>query len=280
MKTNHLFWLIASFALLTSCAPSTYFQVYKVVPVEKMNTSEHAITYEDPNCILTYNFWCEGGDIGFNIYNKSDQNIYIKLDESFFIMNGLANDYYKNRVFTQSRSNSTTVSNTSSSSKSLTGTNYLDLLQTNKISGATSMGALTSNGYSISYNEEKVICIPEKSFKRITEYSINPTVYRNCDLFRYPTKKQIKTAKFSKDDTPFAFSNRIVYSIGTDKTPITIDNQFYVSEITNYFITMIIERRKNEFCGEQLMTINSYFTNATPDKFYIQYKKNTTVTAH
>ncbi len=64
-----------------------------------MKSNENSLIYEDDNCIVSYNLWAERGDIGFRCYNKTNSNIYVNLEESFFILNGIAHDYFKNRVY-------------------------------------------------------------------------------------------------------------------------------------------------------------------------------------
>ncbi|MCX8479476.1 MAG: hypothetical protein ORN56_06765, partial [Chitinophagales bacterium] len=55
--------------LLSSCASSVYYQVFNA-QIENGTIAEDKIIFEDKNCIASYNLWSEGGDIGFNIFNK------------------------------------------------------------------------------------------------------------------------------------------------------------------------------------------------------------------
>ena len=84
---------------LTSCAPIFYYQSYKIEPVNNVTKSSNPLVYEDENLIVEYNFWGEGGNVEFLLYNKSDKNIYVNLKESFFIRNGIAFDYFLDREF-------------------------------------------------------------------------------------------------------------------------------------------------------------------------------------
>jgi len=266
--------------LLTSCAPTSFYQVYKATPSDKMVIKENLLIYEDENCKVSYNLWNEGGNIGFRFYNNTDKNIFLNLDESFFVLNGIAYDYYRNRVFTNSTSSGATTSLAATASKSVTGINYLDLLQTNRIQATNSVGLITSKGYSISYNEEKTICIPSKTSKVIAEYNINESLYRDCDLFKYPTKKQIKSKNFSKTESPLVFSNRIVYAIGQKDNLIKFENEFYVTEISNYPASEMYESKYDKFCGQKSMEMTKYFKNDSADKFYIKYSKRQDLWKH
>lgn len=274
MKTNLNLILISVIAILfTSCATTSFYQVYKAVPTDKSIRTDSYLMYEDDNCKISYDFWGEGGNIGFYFYNKTNENIYLNLEESFFVLNGIANNYFKNRVYTHSAGSGTTSSKGKTASKSVSGVNYLDLLQTNRIQASNSVGVMTSTGFSISYNEEKVICIPPKASKIITEYNINESIYRDCELFKYPTKRLIKSKYFTKSESPFVFSNRITYTVGKSDKLIKFENEFYISEITNYPEGEMFESKYDEYCGQKNTTKTKYFKNVTPDKFYIKYTK-------
>ncbi len=259
--------------MLTSCETTSYFQVYKTVPSDKIVVNDDNLIYEDDNCKVSYDLWGEGGNIGFQFFNKTDKNIYLNLEESFFILNGIAYDYYRNRVFASAISSGATTSRGVADNKSVTGLNFLGLIQTNRISATNSVGLMSSSGFSVSYNEEKIMCIPSKSSKIISEYIISESLYRDCDLFKYPTKKQIKYKTFSKEQSPLVFSNRIAYSIGQTDSLIKFENEFYVTEISNYPESEILESEYDEYCGQKSMNKVKYFKNVSADKFYIKYSK-------
>ena len=266
MKTN-FFIIISLIAVLsTSCVSSTFYQVCKITPESNITVKDNLLVYEDNNCKVLYNLWDDGGSVGFQFYNKTGINIYLNLEECFFIDNGIANNYYKNRVSTYS----TNTGSANSVANSMSGLNYLRLIQTNSAS-ETSM---STNGKSVSSKEESIICIPASTSKIIKEYSVTETPYRDCDLLRNPTKTQIKTLTFDKGNSPIVFSNRIEYKVGQTGTPIKFENKFFVSEITNYPKSEIIESRDDKYCGEVISTTNGkteYFRNVYPDKFYIKY---------
>lgn len=272
MKTKNILFFALIAMMLTSCV-STYFQVYKAVPSDKLVVKDSLLVYEDESCKVSYNLWGEGGNIGFQFFNKTDKNIYLNLEESFFILNGVSYDYYRNRVFTSSTSSGATTSRGATATKSVTGLNYLDLIQTNRISATNTVGLMTSSGFSVSYNEKKIVCIPSKTSKIISEYNINESIFRDCDLFKYPTKKQVKTKTFSKEQSPLVFSNRIAYTIGQTDSFIKFENEFYVTEISNYPESEMFESKYDEFCGQISPIKTKYFKNASADRFYIKYTR-------
>jgi len=273
MKTRTFFLSAFLPIFLTSCMSPSYFQVYKTEPTDKSILKDNSLIYEDDNCKVFYDFWADNGNIGFRFFNKTDKTLYLNLEDSYFILNGLAHNYYQNRIFTNSKSTGATSVNGFGASKSVTGINYFDLLQTNKLLTSSSIGVSASEGYSVSYTEEKIVSIPSNTSKVISEYSINSTLYRDCDLYKYPTKNQIKTKSFTKSTSPLIFSNRLVYKIENDLIPIKFVNEFFVTEITNYAEADITERKYEEYCDQKDDITSLFFKDVSPNKFYLKYTK-------
>lgn len=264
MKTKNLTLLFFfAFLILTSCSTtSSFYQVYKTTPESNIKLIDNHLVYEDDNCKVFYNLWEDGGNIGFSFLNKTKTNIYLNLEECFFVNNGIANNYYKNRVYTFS----TNTGMGQSIAKTMTGINYLKLVQTNIASANT----ISTNGTSVSEKEEKILCIPAMSSKVIKEYNISQLPYRDCDLLRFPTKNQIKTLSFTKENSPIVYGNRLEYKVGQTGNSIRFENSFFVSEITNYPYSEIIESKREKRCGQEYSK-KDYFKNVSPDKFYIRY---------
>ena len=279
MKTKNLVLTIAVSIFMTSCVTS-FYQVYKAVPTEKVVLKDNALVYEDENCKVTYDFWGSGGNMSFQFYNKTDKNIYLNMEESFFVVNGISYNYFKNREFSYATSVGASAMKSVAASKSMTGVNYIDLLQTNSISATNAYGLITSKGYSVTFNEEKILCIPSRTSKIITEYIINQTLIRDCELFKYPAKKQIKTKNYSKNNSPLVFSNRLSYSVGQKENFIEFENEFYVSEITNLPESEMIEEKQEEFCGQKAGLPLKFYKSESPSKFFIQYLKGSDTWKH
>lgn len=269
MKTK-LFILLVPFFI--SCSPITFYQVYNT-KYEEAKIYNDSIVFEDQNCKLLYSFWDEGGNAGFRFINKSDKNIFIDLSKSFFILNGTAYDYYQNRIFSSS-SKKTSVSSTGFS------LNYLSLFSTNSALQAisptvsSSSKSTTTDENSVSFIENKLVCIPPKASKNIAEYYINNTLYRDCDLLKHPNKKQIKSISFSKNNSPFVFSNIIAYYLENENKDIFLRNDFWVSDITNLPKSEFEEYTYDEFCGQKTQKMIHIPKNPSPTKFYIMYKKS------
>lgn len=259
MKTNLVKIIPLIAVLFTSCSSTYYYQVYRAVPSDCIVAQDDLLVFEDENCKVSYNLWSEGGSIGFKIFNKTGSNIYLNLEESFFVLNGISNNYYKNRVYTNSKnSGSTSLRNATTIGPII----------------AASKTVVTSSGYSVSFIEEKIVCIPSKTSKIISEYKINETLFRDCDLFRFPTKKQIKTIIFSKEESPIVFSNRVAYSVGQTNNLIRFENDFYVAEITNMPENEMVKSKFDDYCNQKVMTLTKYFKDVAPDKFFIKYLKS------
>lgn len=273
MKQFKVFRWVALSALLVSCSPVNYFQMFKTAPDSQVAKTGNNLVYEDDQCKVSYNLWSNGGDAGFVFQNKTNQNIYVDLGESFFILNGMAHNYFRNRVYTTSSSSS--VGNSA-------GFLYSGAVSAQSGDVAAAAGKATSRnaavtasrGFSVSHAEDRIVCIPPHAAKRIAEYSINNQLIRNCDLFRYPMSKQISTSKYTKANSPLVFSNQIVYSMGEKGVATKLNHEFYVTEITNYPHKLFFGKRTEEFCGEKSLYQTDYFLYAAPENFYIQYSKN------
>ncbi|KAF5028034.1 hypothetical protein DSECCO2_663270 [anaerobic digester metagenome] len=274
----YLIIIVLSVLTLSSCR-TTFYQVYRAVPSDRSMADKDALVYKDENCEVTYNLWSQGGNMGFGFFNKTKENIYLNLDECFFVRNDVANDYYLDREFTQTSNVGSKSSRKKGASVALTGLNFLGLIQSNQ-AAEVSESLITSSGSSISVKEKKIITIPPGTLKFISEYNINESLYRDCDLLKYPRRKQVKTLYFMKEESPFVFSNRITYRVGESAEPVQFENQFYVSEITNYPEKEVVDYESDEFCGEKSEEKYNFFKIKSPDRFYIMYLKNYQDTKH
>lgn len=252
---------ICVLALLCSCnTVKTYYQVYNTES-ETVKSSGNSIFFEDANCIISYNLWSENGNAGFSFYNKTEELIYLQLDQSFYVINGNAYDYYQNRVFISSSNSATVSSNTS-------GYSLLGRLSYTSLNSKT-VTSHQSKGLEIT--EAKVIAIPSKTTKSISEFNINETIFRDCDLLRFPSSKQVSQKSFNKENSPLKFYNSISYKIG-DKIN-KVKNDFYVSGITNIASSDAFKQEKNAFCNQKGGGTIDVFKEIAPNKFYIIYTK-------
>jgi hypothetical protein len=246
--------------------------------------------------------WERGGNIGFIFLNKTDKTIFLDKAECFFIINGIANDYFQNRTYTKSSSVGVTTSKGGAYAKSTgsqtTSSDQYGSSETN-LQNALSSGILTtttngssvsnsntyqsvesilysqsvnvSKGYSVSYNESSIIRVPPKSLKIISEFKILTSRYLNCKLYDTP-QGNIHSLTFTKDDSPFVFSNRICYKVDSlGSLPIYVTNNFYVSEISNMPPKQFYYYDYETVCGKKSFDKYEFKKFESPEKFYIRY---------
>ena len=288
--------MIVGFSLLTSCSQSIYYQMYQTKPLtDDIVVNENSLLYEDDNCVILYDFWGEYGNFDFLIYNKGEENIYLHLDECFFVVNGFAHDYYRNRVYLNSNTNvssttssystgnmtSTTIANANGVGWGIGSTSYSDVYGTSNTYGNGYIGGLSQTNVNSSTNgvsiyEKNVICIPAKNKKIISEFNIKSNVYRDCDIFLYPRKNEKNTLEFASNESPYIFGNKLAYSIGDSDELIRINHDFYVSKISNYPMNEILKVVNKTNCGEELEYQKiKVFKESGPNQFYIRYGMNT-----
>ena len=300
MKIRKITLLLIVVVLFSSCAQVYKFvQVFEATPINANATKiqNGGMLYEDSDCAIFYSFWAEGGDASFAFYNKTDQIIYIDLSKSFFIRNGIANDYYKEREWSEAHTNSTSYSYSNSSS--IYGTksfsygasatylgNFGSIPLTTKdplFSSATAnrsiaYGALysasqanaiaTSKSSAMSIKETKIIAIPPKSSKIIAEYSISNILLVDCDLQRYPS--EFASLSFDEEDSPLIFENYISYRKGDSEQDIIVENKFYISKITNYakpYLHEYVERTEKP-CQNVTSDESKKYDNKYPVKVF------------
>ncbi len=253
MKKTILIPIILSF--LTSCSDLLYFQEFKVASVGGKENSD-GIYFEDANCEIKYNFWSDGGNAGFEVFNKTESNLVIDLNKSFFIKNGSAYQYFQNRTF--GNSSGTSIEASQSVNNYVMRTNY-----------SSRAKAAVYKSSSTEYIEKEFVTIPPKTRVSIVEFKIETERYSNCDLKKYPSSKEVKPLIFMQNGSPVIFKNIIVYSIAS--TPVTVEHNFYVTEIKNCSEKVYMETRTKDGCGRSYVTPKKVFKNEDVCRFYISY---------
>lgn len=207
------------------------------------------IVYEDEHCTVAYDLWTDGGNPGFWFRNNTDEAIYLHLDKSFFIKNGVAYDYYLHRIYG------------AESQRTVTSSNRIG-----------TVGVMNSSSEGLNRKEKEVITIPANTRKKISEYSVSWLRITDCDLPNYPTRMNIQTKGFDKDGSPVVFSNRISYSLGDEEAIHSIENEFYVSEVTNYPERAVFEDRYVTYCEGRVVR-RRFMKYASPDAYFLRYER-------
>ena len=285
--------------VVSSCTSTQYFQLYKTTSSNLKETQDQ-LYYEDDHVKIYYNLWAENGNPGFIFYNKTDSIITLNKDMSFYIQNGFSYDYFQNRTYTvssnssnfnsQSLSNSKTSTNSTSSSttngRSTTGvSSFYNIMSINSTSNSSSagvqkstsnsqsnsmnQGTSSSRGVSISVDEQNKIKIAPHSGKLISEFSIVNSRFNNCDLVKFPQPKKVSTLKFTEQESPVQFSNIISYELYGKSN--TIQNSFYVNEISNLSRSDFYAWRYDTICGKKSSYGKSVPKLTNPKWFYLQY---------
>lgn len=268
MKTQKIFLTLVVALFMTSCSTTAFYQVYKTMPAIDQSNFADGTQFEDDDISVSYNFWNDGGKFSFVFRNKTDKDIYIDKEACFVIVNGFAQPYYQNRVFTKGKGSVTGVQISAAATNYYRGKSYPQRMQYSE-----SYGVAGYSESSVAYNEEKVVCIPAGTSRIFSEYTINQTIYRDCDLLLYPTPNKIKALKFNSIDSPIKFSNRIAYKIDGSEDEIKMVHSFFVSEITNYPTSKFIETKYDEFCKQKSGFGRKYYVFEAADQFYNRYAK-------
>lgn len=266
--------------LLSSCA-STYIQVCTVAlspeSDSKVEDRNGILVYEDTNCRVIYNMWSAGGNVNFTFQNTSDDDLYVMMDKSFFIKNGLANDYYIE---------STTTHKTSqSSNKSLSATAVAKGRWSNGIYSTpgtlgygASAGISSTVGFEETVTASKVICVPAKSSKIISGFSIYDGRIKLCgdNNNNYP-RKESKHTYYTLEDSPIVFENRICYSTDENlSNKVKVNTSFYLSEFVNYNFKQNVAFDYNGYdeCGNKTVTYDKHLiVGGGANQFYNFYEQ-------
>ena len=212
--------ILASVALLMmSCSAGTYYQVVDVKSSNLQKESNNYV-YNDGVCKIVYNFWAEGGDAGFLIENHSDEVIYVDLGNTFFIMNGMANNYgvgMNTKIVVEPSTNVASV-------------------------------------------EKNALAIPPHASKIISEYRIMEDVIQDCSVNLKVKRNQPQGMTYAETESPIVFRNYITYRTDKNVTePKVIVNDFYVSGYSNYLSTDIIKGKASGCKGTVTKSYNDKY---------------------
>lgn len=279
--------LVAVLGLSMVSCKSTFYQVYDVDYDSNMKMQDNSLVYENEDCKVLYNLWSEGGFVKFSIINKTDKDIFVNLTQTFFTLNGLANEYYQGRTYSTATYNQVTTASASvnsiakgvgygSANAYLSGSGFWGNDTYSWNGNAKSTSSLTkfikSTTQSVTVKEKEIECIPAKSFKVFGTYSVSPSWQRTCDKEKDFPSKTYLLGSYSKDNTPYTFNNRIAYGFAkNDIAEKHIDNVFWVKAITNYSEKSATEdvKEKSECYGMKTSDKFKRFKIGTPNKFYI-----------
>jgi hypothetical protein len=213
--------------VLSICACKPIYQVMEIDSNEVIK-SDSTFSYSNDDLIINYNFWSENGIISINIYNKSENPIYIDWNRSHLIFNELSMEYWNEAEDTQL---------------------ITEVSQSTFLSGNNAFLKKSVN-LSSSISPKKIIHLPPQSYIHIAKYLISTSPYWTCDYnLKYKKSKIVNTKKFTSKNSPIVFRNYLTYSSNEEFDSLKIiDNDFYVN--TMHFM------KEKFFLGKE-KTINS-----------------------
>lgn len=283
---KRVLFFICVACLLSSCSMKTYYQVYQTKPVSETGyqTDEHFVVYSDDNVDVKYNFFGENGNAGFMMTNKTDMPIYLHLDESCFVLNGIASDYYMERSWEDISSHTTTFTFQRREGQSKKEArqearriekNSIGLEAELHRGNAASAGSSSTTSSSLSHAERAIVMIPPHASKVIYEYSIEREMIPLCGVKETPMGSKSSGRAFTYENSPVVFANYLTYTIGSNTAKNHVMNEFYVSEVTNVGEKgMYVEVKPTDICGKEISGKKNLVTQLnynTPDRFYVKY---------
>ncbi len=288
MKRTKLgkFGLLAfSIIALTSC--STTYQVFEVKSPDLQEKNNYW-AYENEDCIVSYDLWSESGRLVFCIINKTDRNIFIDKEQTFFIRNGEAEEYFRNSEYSSSlgynvsQGQSTSTQSSSGYLNSLTNVDYNSFsnsasnskfnyytMQTNENTASISMVQ------SVKEKEKRYECIPPRAKKYFGQYSFAPVVMLDCDnVSKKNSENPVPFLVYSQESSPITIVNRIAYSFNENGSDLKhFENLFWVSSITNYSESRFFKNERIRVDCYNNSVWHTIFMIAAPNKFYEVIRK-------
>ncbi|MCK9254986.1 MAG: hypothetical protein GX793_06650 [Bacteroidales bacterium] len=255
-------FVISLSLLVFACTPSTYFQLLETVS-EDYGLVENEVYFENDNLLISYEFWANKGNASFKIYNKTDKDIFIDLKRSHLIINDIAYTYFQNRSFYVKPV----------SSMSAATDEQLEELRKVKLPGVLQKKLPIQSNESVSFLEERIICIPPKGAQLINGFPLLNYPYRNCDLSRFPSNKQMFFLEFDSESSPFTYRNRIAYAFDEKMNDVQfLENQFFVNKITNYSAKDFVSYENFSFCKDTSNINIQTSAFYKPNSFYVKYR--------
>jgi hypothetical protein len=244
-------------------APGTVARYYQVHQLQSPDVDNRTMIYENSTIMISYDFWAEGGFSKCLISNMTDSIIFLHLDLSHFVFNGMAYPYYTHKAY-----------NVGVSVSGTTNTYYRPYYSWqyytwpyNTVSGVSTGNSTTTNK-SESITESPMMVIPPHTSKYIPGFNIGQ-LYNDCDL---KTHKDSVGISFDLNNTPYRFSNMLFYTVEKpDGTRRMINNRFWVSSVSNMTFNTFFDYYNPTVCGKKQMYSEYYAIQKATNKYYLRY---------
>lgn len=271
MKFKQFFGLMLVCLAFSSCG-SVMYQVYEVQSPD-LSIKNNSMVYENQDCKVFYNLWDNGGSMAFIFENTSDKDIFIDMSQSFFIKNGAAYDYFKNRSYEthvfESVELGLSASNTYINPDGYWPNRYFSPIATTVKASAKAKSGVSTG---VTIQEPKYVCIPAHAYKVISVYNIYPSFVAVCEKAKDFPRNEATLETYNQDNSPLKFTNRIAYSFEEGgKIAERIDNFFWLSSVKNYSRNAAIENRKEKVGCSSVIQRKQYFKIGGPNQFYVPF---------
>jgi len=265
---------ISTMLFLCACSQETYYQVYDVhSPDVAMKNGVYA--YDNSDCRITYNLWSDGGNASFLVQNKTEKNLYLVMPKSFFILNGVANDYYSETTYSRAVTNSAQLAE---SRRVSVGGFLSDGTAWYPTHIARVYGAQigTSTTESVSTKEMPMVCVPPLSSKLVYGFNISDHVYKDCDNYKFNYPNSVSpTITYNETNTPVKFRNRIAYTFDEEGKDVKyIDHTFWMTTLRNYSEKGGLKKLRYQECESSFKKSVKQLNMSAPNKFYNSYVEN------
>lgn len=288
---DKLFFLLVIVIGLSSCAGTTYFQMYDLES-EDLEFTDDGLLYENEHLLIGYNFWTYGGNGAFIIKNNTDSIVYIDLANSYSVRNGIATPYYLNRTFTESSSQTVSSYNFFSDvrqSSIRSGSSFLSLYSNdyqvqgfvNNRGSRSTQTAVGSSGETttvsktsgIEIRERRIISIPPNAVKIVRGNPFLSRPFIDCDIERNPSRNQVSSLSFDKQNTPLHITNVISYSFQESDidNKETVEMSYWISQISNMTFNSFTERGTVRDCERVARRTTYRARYGAPYRFFIRY---------
>lgn len=288
MKKNIL--LIAATALLLCSCSSVYYQIATIGSEKGQLNKSDNLVFNEGDYVIIYDFWALAGTVSFTFFNNSDKDVYIDMTKSFLLVNGMTNDYYKNRVwttssgYTRSTGKSSSIGFSSSVGASASAAVSGELYSYPGIYGSVGRSYSASNSASannvvasssavsssssIEVREKEGVWVPAKASRHFAEFSMMNSPYRRCSFNRFPLRTS--SLSFDETDTPYHYTNTLtIVSDGIEKK---VETSFYIKNLMNAAESEIVRYVTPTDCAGRMVGYRKpTITVGGANKFYLRY---------
>jgi len=232
------------------CAPMKNVQLF-YTSSENCREVQDLHIYENDTVVIAYYFWANRGVMGFSVFNKLTVPLYIDWKKSSFVLNGEKLNYFSEDVNTSTVSETHSVSNSKTSTNSLTSLLYAGPALKDYIKSTRTFSNKVSEAYALGFSQsvttkdERVTFIPPKSYFTSSKHYLsgnefftswgNDYTKKQIDDPEKPNSKKkltVYTKSFNKNDSPNVFRNFLTLSTRESiENEFYVDNPFYVSKI-------------------------------------------------